>query len=994
MKDRKNGPDDGSNLILPGKDFDYLLNSMDRRTFLKVMAAAPVIVLPQSPAGPDKVPKKRKLAKKSMPKDGMAAFKVNHKEVSLTVDPYRPLLNVLREELSLTGAKCGCGQGFCGACTVLVDDVPVRSCITPVGLVDGRRVMTIEGLADDDQMIRLQNSFMDCGALQCGFCSPGFMVEALALLIRNPRPTMDDIMDALDGHYCRCTGYNKIIKAVRVAAFPGERRKIMSNSKYFCIGSPYLDVTGLDKAAGKLRYAADHTTAGTLWGKILWSAHPRAKITSMSTKPSFKVPGVLKVITAWDLPAAKLRGPIIQDQPVLADVQVNCLSDPIVLVLAETAEAAAKGADAVKVDYEVLDPVVSPWEALKPTAPKLHEGGNTAEKIFIQRGDINAGMEQGVRVLESDYRTQRVEHAYLETEAAMSWLDPQGRVCLMSASQAPHQWQAQIAAMLGAAPDAVRVVTTPAGGAFGGKADLTIQHLCAIGTAQTKRPVKISLTREESIQVHPKRHPMTIHHALAAGRDGQITGVRAMFMADTGPYLSHGRWVAQNAAFLATGPYRVPNLEVEMVMVYTNNPISGTMRGAGSAQAVFAVESQMDQLAKMIGWDPLDFRIRNALVPGDKSGCGQIMPTGFNLVQCLELLSEKVRRDILPTRTRARREGRFVGVGYGAAYLPVGLGRGLDLDATQIGLRLTDQGKFEMIIPSTELGQGVISTLSQIAAETLSVNPAEITVTSGDTGSLRQGPPTMGAKETYITGRAVENTARLLAANAIALVVKVSGGNPEDYRLTKNGPAKNRGNAPICTWTELAGWAQKAGQPLVSVSGYAPDMKTGLPPENLDQAPPDFNLAPSFVCGAQAALVEAFPDDGGIKVLKVLACHDVGRMINPLNVEAQVEGGVMMGLGYALSEELVVEKGRIVTKALSELGVPTLDQAVEIDITTMEVPDERGPFGAKSLGEITFVPTAPAIINALADATGIRVTSLPASLEKVGEKIHNLKKKR
>ncbi len=900
---------------------------------------------------------------------------VNGVERHVQVGPRTTLLEVLREQLRLTGTKNGCGQGHCGACTVLVDGEAVRSCIYLARRAAGRSVCTIEGLEGRDP---LQKAFVEQGAVQCGFCTPGMILAARALLSRNPRPTRQEILQALEPNLCRCTGYSSIVRAVlqasgqEVPPLPGTPSVPLR-----AVGRPLPRPDAWAKVTGSARYAADLYFEGMLHAAVLRSAHPHAYVRGLDTSRARAMPGVVAVLTADDIPGRRVHGIVRLDWPVLVGVgeKVRYLGDALAIVVAETRAAAEQARDAIDVSYEVLPGVFSPQEGLAEGAPRVHEQGNLLKKIQVRKGDVVAGFAEAAEIVEGTFHTPTVEHAFLEPEAtvAVPFSSPEEPLTLYVGSQIPFADREQVAASLALPLERVRVVQTTVGGAFGGKEDISVQIHAALAAYRTGRPVKLVLSREESIRVHPKRHATTVHLRVGATRDGKLTAVQAEIWGDAGAYASLSEAVMTRAATHAAGPYVVPSVSVDCYAVYTNNPPSGAMRGFGVPQVTFAMETALDMLAERLGLHPLELRRRNALHVGAVTATGQILRDSVGFPETIDrveaavrAMGEEVLRPSVPHRRR--------GWGFACNLKNVGLGGGIP-DSAGATVLVDERGRVEVRIGAAEVGQGVVAIAAQIAAEVLGVPLGQVALIVGDTALTPDGGATTASRQTFITGNAV----RLAAEDVRAILAAAASEElqaPPDRLCFLDGKIVSPEGRSV-TLERAACLAAEEGRAARSTRIYTPPPTTPL------GQPGDDHFAYGFA--TQAALVEVDPETGEVEVLRVVAAHDVGRAVNPQAVVGQMEGGVMMGIGYALSEELVLEEGRVRNPDLRRYRVPRAPRTPEVIPILVEAPSAEGPFGAKGVGEITSIPTAPAITNAIYAAVGARITRLPATPERVRE---------
>lgn len=944
---------------------------------------------------------------------------VNGVERTVTVGPRTKLLDVLREDLGLTGTKNGCGQGHCGACTVIVDGQAVRSCIYLARRAAGRSVETIEGLGSPPPPGRaaaraaeglhpLQQAFIAQGAVQCGFCTPGMIMAAKALLDRNPRPTVQEVLAAIEPNLCRCTGYASIVRAVLQASgqeVPPELLPPTPAGQVVGRSLPRPDIYA--KVTGTARYAGDLRFPGMLHAAVLRSAHPHARIARLETAAARAMPGVVAVLTAADIPGRVNHGIIRQDWPALVGVgeKARYTGDALAVVVAETLAQAAAARDAIQVEYEVLPGVFSPQEGLREGAPAVHEGGNLLKEIRVRKGDVAAGLSQADVVVEGTFATPTIEHAFLEPEAAValplsyalpgppsSAMERQGAgqtetagvLTLFVGSQIPFADREQVAAALGLPLERVRVVQPAVGGAFGGKEDISVQIHAALAAYHTGRPVKLVLSREESIRVHPKRHATTIHLTVGATRQGRLTAVRAEIWGDAGAYASLSEAVMTRTATHAAGPYVVPHVWVDCHAVYTNNPPSGAMRGFGVPQAAFAMETALDMLAEKLGLHPLELRRRNALHVGAVTATGQLLRDSVGLPETIDRVDEAVRalgESVLrPSAPHKRR-----GWGFACNMKNVGLGGGA-ADTAGATVLVKANGRVEVRIGAAEVGQGVVAIAAQIAAEVLGVAPADVDMVVGDTALTPDGGATTASRQTFVTGNAVRRAAEQ-ARGILAAVASEHLEAAPDRLAFGEGQVRVAGRAmPLCEAVRLAreaGLGQEDG-PEAAVGAtyiYTPPPTTGL------GEPGDDHFAFGFA--TQAALVEVDTQSGAVQVLKVVAAHDVGRAINPQAVIGQMEGGVVMGMGYALSEELILEAGHVRNDDLRTYKVPRSLGMPEVIPILVEATSADGPFGAKGLGEITSIPTAPAITNGIYAAVGVRVKELPCTAERLRKGLGN-----
>lgn len=899
----------------------------------------------------------------------------------LEVGDKESLLDVLRERLRLTGTKNGCGEGHCGACTVIVDGKARRACITRAARLDGSTVWTVEGLAQQGHLHPVQQAFVASGAIQCGFCTPGMIMAARALLDENPHPTREEIKAALKGNLCRCTGYVKIIEAIELAADLMAGRAAPEQVVGTGVGKSVTRPDAVAKATGKMQYAADLFFEGMLYGAVLRSEYPHARLVHVDVSEARSVPGVWAVLTADDVPGRKTHGLVVEDWPVFAWDKVRYVGDAIAAVAAETPEVARAALERIRVEYEPLPVVTDPVAALEDGAPKVHEKGNLISEAKVLRGDVEEAFRKAAVVVEQVYETPFNEHAFMEPETSVAVPREDGGITIYTGSQIPFSDQAQVAASLGLPSEKVRIIQTAVGGAFGGKEDISTQIHAALLAQATGRPVKLTLSRRESIRVHPKRHATRIWMKTAAAADGRLLAMKARIWGDTGAYASLGPHVIRRVATHVSGPYEIPNADIISYTVYTNNPPAGAFRGFGATQAHFAAECQMDILAERLGLSPLEIRRKNALRVGAVTATGQLLRESVGLPDTIEhavsaIPEAHVLGDSQRTWQRATRQGRKVrGWGMACAFKNVGLGGGV-ADSAGAEVELCEDGALEVRIGAAEVGQGLVGVAAQIAGEILGALPEAIRLVVGDTDLTPDGGATTASRQTFITGNAVRLAALDLKALLAQTAAEMLDSSPEAVEFADGYVVG--GNSRV-SLRALAEAARKEGRRPVVRRVYTPPRTVPLGQEG------DVHFAYGYA--TQVVEVEVDLDKGDVRVLRVAAAHDVGRAINPRAVEGQIQGGVVMGIGLALKEELILDRGAIVTDTLAKYKIPTVEDVPEIIPILVESPSSEGPFGAKGVGEIPSIATIPAIVNAIYDATGIRLTRIPVRKEHLLEQI-------
>ena len=813
------------------------------------------------------------------------------------------LLELLRDGFGLRSPKDGCApEGSCGACTVLVDGHAVVSCAQRASRVAGKHVVTHAGLPERSRR-EWADAFAATGASQCGFCSPGIVLKAEALLAKDPEPSRAAVAHALLGNLCRCTGYGKVIDAIEAVAAARRGEPPLVPPAAAGVGARVPRYHGAAYALGEEPYVGDLDVPGMLHGALRFSDHPRARVLRIDTSRAAAAPGVVAVVTAADVPGERVQGLLERDWPqfVAEGEETRYVGDVLAAVAAGTRHEARAAAALVEVEYEVLDPVVDPFD---PRAKPLSTS-------VVRRGDADAALAASAHVVTERFRTQTVEHAFLEPEAALA-APEDGGMRVWSQGQGAWEDRRQLASFLGVEERRVRVTQVATGGAFGGKEDLNVQCHAALLALETGRPVLVRLSRRESLRFHPKRHPMWLDYTVGCDEGGRLLAVRARIVGDTGAYASVGAKVLERAAGHACGAYRVPVVDVEATAVLTNNPPSGALRGFGVNQATFALEGCLDRLAERVGLDGWELRWRNALDAGDRFGTGQRLGAGVGL-----------KRTLLAVRD-AYREADYAGIACVAKN--TGIGNGI-VERGRVVLRPEADGTLSLFHSWTEMGQGVHTVLRQVACDELGLASDRVRVVVDTAYELDTGETT-ASRATVLGGNAVLDAARRLR-EALA-----------DRDLA-----------------ELAG-AEFPGE-------FAVDWTTGL-----DADEPVTHLA--FGWGTQVVVL----DDEG-RLARVVAAHDVGRALNPMLVEGQIEGGVHMGLSHALSEEFVVEGGVPRTETLKSLHILPPEGMPPVEVILVEEPQPEGPYGAKGVGEAALVPTAAATAAALHAFDGIRRARLP-----------------
>ncbi len=894
---------------------------------------------------------------------------INGQTRRVTATPKTLLMDVLRDQLRLTGVKDGCATGHCGSCMVLKDGEAVRACLVPMKRAEGATITTIEGIAGPNNDLHpIQKAYIEQGATQCGFCTPGFIMATKALLDKNPNPSLEEICDGHQFNICRCTGHNAILRAIQQAAGQAVPPLPSVKQPLKAISRPLPRPDAVDKVTGRGIYADDLYMEGMLYAKALRSKYPHARLRRVDVSRAKALPGVVTVLTADDVPGRKDCGVHEIDWPVLCYDKVRYVGDAIALVVAESEEIAEQALALIEVGYEPLPVVPGPREAARPDAPILHEHhptGNFKATYHLENGDLAQGFAEADVIVEHDYRTQTVEHGFIEPEAGLAVPEANGRLTVYCGGQIPFSDREQIAATLNLPEEKIRVINCLIGGGFGGKEDVSVQIHVALAAWATKRPVKMVLSRKESLLFHPKRHATLIKMKTGAKKDGSLVAHEVEIYGDGGAYASLSNHVMLRATTHAAGPYEVPNAVVKTYAMYTNNVPSGAFRGFGVTQSAFAMESQMDALAKELGLSPLEIRRKNMLAVGKKTLAGHTLAESCGLPQCLEqVAAEMEKHPFVAVEGNKRRAW-----GVACAYKNTGFGSGA-YDAAGAEVEVFASGRASVRAGAAEIGQGLVGVLAQVVSEELGIPYDQVDVLVSDTDLTPDGMATTASRQTYVTGNAARYASQEVRALLSQTAAEMLDAPPESLEFTdglvRSNPASRGTNGDhSVAMSEVVKAARREGRmPKVSYQYVAP------------MVPQYHHFAFGF--GAQAALVEVDTRTGETKVLKVIAACDVGRVMNPLALLGQVEGSISMGLGMALQENFVMKEGYVMTDSLHKCRLPTIDQTPEVISFFVEEETKDGPYGAKGVGELASIPTTPAIINGIYHATGVRCYSLPA----------------
>jgi len=849
----------------------------------------------------------------------MTEFTVNGTSVRCS-DDNKKLLAYLRDDLQLTSVKDGSSNGACGVCTVLIDSKALKSCLFNIGKMAGKHVITAEGLTEREKAV-YNHAFASAGAVQCGYCIPGMVLCAKALIDKNQNPTRADVKKAIRGNICRCTGYIKIEDAILLAAEYFRNHSPIPKPVFTGkLGEDFFRLDAEEKTLGTGMYADDMVVDGMVYARAIRTKHPRARVLSINTANAEQHPGFIRVITAADVPGNNKCGHLIKDWDALIAVGdvTRYIGDAIAIVVAQTKEALIDIISQVEIEYEVLTPLTSPAASLADGAPLIHENGNTLSVQTIKRGDADKAIASAKHVVTKHYSVPFTEHAFLEPECAIAMPDGDDGLMLYTGGQSIYDEQKEIAWLLGIPPEEmhkIRVRSMLVGGGFGGKEDMSVQHHAALAAWIVKKPVKIKMSRRESLITGTKRHAMEIDFTTACDENGKIVGVKAAIISDTGAYASLGGPVLQRACTHAGGPYNFQDIEVVGKAIYTNNPPGGAFRGFGVPQSSFAMESNLNLLAEMVGISLWEIRYRNAIRPGQELPNGQIANDTTALEECLLAV-----KDLCQNNPKA---------GIACGFKNAGLGVGVpDISRCIVSV---ESGKVHVRASAACIGQGMATVMMQMACETLNIPPELIIIEPPDTARTPNSGTTTASRQTLLTGEAVVMASKQLKD-------MLDAGN---------------------TLTDLEG------------KEFYAEFKPHTDPMGSDKPNPISHIAYGY-----AAQVAELDSEG--RLIKVTAAYDLGRVVNPKSAEGQIEGGVVMGAGYALTEDYPVKDGYPTAK-FGTLGLMRSTDVPEIDIIIVNRTNEENSaaYGVKGVGELATIPTAPAIHGAYYNRDGIFRPKLP-----------------
>jgi CO/xanthine dehydrogenase Mo-binding subunit/aerobic-type carbon monoxide dehydrogenase small subunit (CoxS/CutS family) len=899
----------------------------------------------------------------------LATFTVNGREAA--IEEGRNLLDWLRREARLTSVKNGCAEGACGACMVLVDGRAMNACALSGAKIAGKSILTVEGFPPEE-LAAYERAFAEAGAVQCGFCTPGMVISAKALLDKVPDPTPEEARKAIRRNICRCTGYAKIVQGIlgaaallrergqaidaataevaQAAAPKAEEAAASAQAAATAqgaaanaaarIGDAMARVDAAEKVSGRALYTDDYAEPGMLYGKALRSPYARARLAALDVSAAAALPGVAAVLTWKDIPGERYIGHLVADWPTLVAVgeETRTIGDAVALVAASDPSIAEKACALIRAGYEELEPLVDPEEALKPGAPALHPGGNLLSSLTLHRGDADAALAKAAHRVARSFSTPFTEHAFMEPESALAYPpDAEGVVTIRTGEQNIFDGRDYAAKTLGIPEERVRILSSYVGGGFGGKEDQSVQHFAALLAWRCGKPVKFTLTRAESLLVHPKRHPMKIDIEIGCDASGRLVGSRGRIVADTGAYASLGSPVLHRAVTHFGGPYDYQDIHVEGYCVYTNNPPAGAFRGFGVPQVNFAFESCLDLLAEKVGISAWEIRMRNAIKPGGCLPNGQIAGPDTALVECLQAVEDEYVA--APERS-----------GLACAFKNTGIGVG-NRDIGRCSVFVRPDG-IELRSGAACIGQGLATVLTQVACDTLGLPPTMVYYLKPDSALTPDSGTTTASRQTLLAGEACRR--------ACLDLLRAAGGSGADCGV---GPSRETQDG--------AGLAASTAFPFAALTGRLFRGEFSAETDRFDSLKPNpvSHIAYSYACHLVRLGEDARPE-------LILAVHDSGRIVNPLSTSGQVEGGVVMSLGYALSERFPLSRG-VPMARYGTLGLLRSTEVPPIRVRFVSTGAAAAGYGAKGIGEISSIPTAAAAANAYHAIDGILRTELP-----------------
>ena len=896
-------------------------------------------------------------------------FKLNGQACSIASNPVTRTSDVLREELGLTGTKVGCDAGDCGACTILIDGEQRFACLTAAGQLEGCDVQTVEGLAKDGKLSPLQQAFHRYGAAQCGICTPGMLMAAQSLLNVKPNPSREEVEDALGGVLCRCTGYSKIVAAVLEAS--GTETQELPADADSGFGSRTRKVDGEPKLLGTEIYGADTAPDDSLWMRVVRSPHPRATFVLPSPEKIIEEhPGLMRILTWQDVPGNNGFGiyPHIKDQPVLAKDQVRYRGEAVAALIGDRKSIEAVTDDDLGIEWVPQDAIESYESALEgkvSPVQEIHED-NLLARGFLKKGNAESVYEQSLIKAQGTWETSYVEHAYIEPEAGYAVKRGQ-RLELFVSTQTPYMDRDEVAQVLGIDPDQVRIIPSAVGGGFGGKLDCSVQPLLAVAAWILEKPIRCTFTRPESLASSTKRHPAKMKASASCDKDGSLTSLSFEGDFNTGAYASWGPTVADRVPIHCSGPYFVPNILAKTRALLTNGPPSGAFRGFGVPQSAIAHEALMDSLAEQMGIDQLEFRLKNALRKGQRTGSGQLLENSVGQAECLEALQSRWQ-EWRKASEESNNHSEIIKRGVGIGCCWYGCGNTSMSNPSTMRVGINSEGTITLYNGAMDIGQGANTIMIQICAEALGLPASSFQFIMGDTDLTADAGKTSASRQAFVSGRASQLAGEHLRTQIIHLAEA-----EEDANLRLDGSTlwvQDKNGEHSILLSDLL--PRTNGDVLVGEGTFDP------PTTKLDENGQGSPYA-TYGFGAHIAEVEVDLKLGTTRVLRLAAAHDVGKTVNPTQVEGQIQGGVAQGLGMALMEEYV----QGVTENLHDYLIPTVGDMPDIEILLIEDPEPLGPFGAKGIGEHALIPTAPAILGGIRQATGVSIHRIPATPDRV-----------
>jgi CO/xanthine dehydrogenase Mo-binding subunit/aerobic-type carbon monoxide dehydrogenase small subunit (CoxS/CutS family) len=902
-------------------------------------------------------------------------FTINGRPVKLLVDPKRSLLDVIREDLRLTGTKLGCDDNVCGSCTVLIDGKPKNTCKMPVERAEGKNLITIEGIGTKDNPDVIQKAFVNVGATQCGFCTPGMILTAKSILDQNPNPTREEVKRSIKRNLCRCTGYKKIIDGILLAAKARKNPDLVKEKDIseYRLGGRIPQRNSWEKVTGTLRFTQDIHLKGMCHAKVLRSPHFHARVVSIDVSAAEALPDVVAVATAKDLNGPNRVKYIFQDFRVVADEKVRYFGEPVAIVVARTVEAAEEALGKINVTYDELQAVTSVFEALEEGAPEVQEEDYPGNELFTQdliHGDIKAGFKEANIIEENIFTTPANAHGYLEPDTGIAYIDDEERVVIYACGQAPHYHRDEVARVLGLGEDEVRVVEDGTGGGFGARIDPFIQILLGLAVHKARVPVKLQFSTEENFIGNCKRHPFWIKLKTGVRKDGKIVAHQGEILTDAGAYALASPGVLMRSIVHSYGPYEIPNVQVTGKTVLTNNTPSSAMRGFGVSQMCFAVETQMNKICRRLNMNILDFAKLNGFRQGTVTATGQLIedPPGYKeVIETIENHWEQAEK--ATSSEEISKLPPHIKRGKGFATTWYGIGKTGLLNLSRCNVEIREDGGINVMEGAAEIGQGCSTVMALIAGEEMALTLDRIKVIAADSLLTPDSDLTCASKHTFYTGNATLLACQDLKKKLFEAASKELDVSTEKLE-TADGVvfAKENPDSRIA-FADL----HAKGHDLLGFGEFV------VPMDLLNQETGQGKLYVVFTYGAGVVETEVNTETGEVKVLNAAVAFQCGRAINRLGMEGQMEGGVAMGVGFALKEKYVPGE----TKSFRQYRIPRSTDIPETHVYAVEIPQGPGPFGAIGMGEAAHFPMAPAIVAAINDACGIWIHDLPAEPEKI-----------